>query len=120
MNLDEIRPWLAQCGLCDAGLSMACSCPPGDFREPMAQMLAEIERLTAIVEKWTADHRARAVAIGAVRRLCRSYTPEPPPLFRGPGLSEHGEGYNHGTRDMAEAVLNALNDTLDESGEEAP
>lgn len=44
-----------------------------------------------------------------IRQLCQSYTPEPPPLFRGPGLSEHGEGYNHGTRDMAEAVLDVLN-----------
>ena len=44
-----------------------------------------------------------------IRRLCEKYTPEPPPLFRGPGLSEHGEGYNHGTRDMAGAVLGVLN-----------
>lgn len=43
-----------------------------------------------------------------IRRLCENYTPEPPPLFRGPGLSEHGEGYNHGTRDMAAAILGVL------------
>lgn len=44
-----------------------------------------------------------------IRRLCENCTPEPPPLFRGPGLSEHGEGYNHGTRDMAGAILQVLN-----------
>lgn len=43
-----------------------------------------------------------------IRRLCENYTPVPPPLFRGPGLSEHGEGYNRGTRDMAAAVLGVL------------
>lgn len=44
----------------------------------------------------------------AVRRLCNSYTDQPPPIFRGPGLSEHGQGYNAGTRDMARAVLTLL------------
>ncbi|MEU7591180.1 hypothetical protein AB0A95_33410 [Micromonospora sp. NPDC049230] len=51
----------------------------------------------------------------AARRLCGSYQNEPPPLYRGPGLSEHGKGYNAGTRDMARAVLSVLvGETADE------
>lgn len=56
--------------------------------------LAEAERLTALLAN--------------VEHLCRQYTPEPPPLFRGPGLSEHGVGWNAGTRDLAGAVLMTL------------
>ncbi len=99
--------------------------------EDRAELLDEVDRLTrelATAERSRADRvtsvdgaaaaaRKRAAAIGAVRRLCRSYTPEPPPIFRGPGLSEHGEGFNHGTRTLAEAVLSTLSDLLDESGE---
>ena len=28
----EIEPWLQQCGSCDAGLPMSCTCPAGDYR----------------------------------------------------------------------------------------
>lgn len=73
------------------------------FREADAEFVA---RARADVP-WLLDR------LDQIRRLCENYTPEPPPLFRGPGLSEHGVGYNHGTRDMAEAVLGVLN------GEEA-
>lgn len=52
--------------------------------------------------------------LGSVERFCHYYTPVPPPLFRGPGLSEHGEGYNHGTRDMANGALSYLANPSDE------
>jgi hypothetical protein len=28
----EVMPWLEVCGSCDAALPMACTCPPGDYR----------------------------------------------------------------------------------------
>ena len=28
----EVEPWLRECGSCDAGLPMGCTCPPGDYR----------------------------------------------------------------------------------------
>jgi len=28
----EVEPWLRECGSCDAGLPMSCTCPPGDYR----------------------------------------------------------------------------------------
>jgi hypothetical protein len=73
-------------------------------RADVPALLADVERLAAFEAK--AENLADT--LNAVRRLCQSYTPEPPPLFRGPGLSEHGEGYNHGTRDMAQAILGVL------------
>jgi hypothetical protein len=53
-----------------------------------------------------------AAAIDAVRALCNGYTPEPPPIFRGPGLSERGVGWNAGTKTLADAVLATIDDTL--------
>jgi hypothetical protein len=41
---DEFSAWLDQCGSCDAGLPMDCTCPPGD---PRAVILALVERLDA-------------------------------------------------------------------------
>jgi hypothetical protein len=74
--------------------------------------------LAELIEKLNTDARDAVRTVGVVaaqlrgqlnttRRLCQSYTPEPPPLFRNP-TSQHGEGYNHGTRDMAEAILGVL------------
>ena len=54
--------------------------------------------------------------IEAVRRLCDEYKDQPPPMFRGPGLSEHGTGFNAGTQALARAVL----DILDEVTEDCP
>lgn len=49
--------------------------------------------------------------LGSVRKTCEAYENQPPPIFRGPGLSERGEGYNAGTRDMARAVLGVMANT---------
>ncbi|MEU7771257.1 hypothetical protein AB0C44_08015 [Micromonospora taraxaci] len=46
--------------------------------------------------------------LDSARATCNAYKDEPPALFQGPGLSERGEGYNAGTRDMARAVLAAM------------
>jgi len=41
---DEFSGWLDQCGSCDAGLPMNCTCPSGD---PRSVILALVERLDA-------------------------------------------------------------------------
>jgi hypothetical protein len=43
--IERARPFLQQCGSCDAGLPMACTCPSGDYRPVMADLVAEVERL---------------------------------------------------------------------------
>jgi hypothetical protein len=43
---DEFGDWLNQCGSCDVGLPMDCTCPPGD---PRAVILALVERLDDVV-----------------------------------------------------------------------
>jgi hypothetical protein len=46
MDLDEIRrKWLGQCGSCDAGLSMGCTCPEEDVRPVILALVDELERL---------------------------------------------------------------------------
>jgi hypothetical protein len=44
---DEFGDWLHQCGSCDAGLPMDCTCPPSD---PRSVILALVERLDAVVK----------------------------------------------------------------------
>src|SRR5262245_60291478 len=47
-DLDEIEArWLRQCGHCDAGLAMSCTCPEGDPRNVIASLVDEIKRLRA-------------------------------------------------------------------------
>jgi hypothetical protein len=36
--IERARPFLQQCGSCDAGLPMACTCPSGDYRPVMADL----------------------------------------------------------------------------------
>ncbi|MEU7170209.1 hypothetical protein ABZ949_01805 [Micromonospora tulbaghiae] len=47
--LVEAQPFIQQCGSCDAGLPMSCTCPIGDYRPVMARLVAEVERLRAEV-----------------------------------------------------------------------
>jgi hypothetical protein len=58
-----------------------------------------------------AKQLAGPAAIDAVRGLCKSYTPDPPPLFALPD-SEHGKGFNEGTRHMSDAVLATIDDAM--------
>lgn len=37
--------WATQCGSCDAGLPMGCTCSQGDPRPVVARLLGEIDRL---------------------------------------------------------------------------
>lgn len=45
--LDRAEPFLNQCGSCDAGLPMSCTCPSGDYRPVMLDLVREVERLRA-------------------------------------------------------------------------
>jgi hypothetical protein len=48
LDLDAItQKWLQTCGYCDAGLPMACICPPTseDYRVVMADLVDEVARL---------------------------------------------------------------------------
>lgn len=44
-TLDRALPFLNQCGSCDAGLPMDCTCPQGDYRPVMLDLVREVERL---------------------------------------------------------------------------
>ena len=45
--VERAGKFLQQCGSCDAGLPMACTCPDEDFRPVMLDLVQEIERLRA-------------------------------------------------------------------------
>ena len=45
--LTEAKPFVQQCGPCDAGLPMSCTCPPGDYRHVMVRLMEEVQRLRA-------------------------------------------------------------------------
>lgn len=77
LNLDEVKPWLQQCGSCDVGLPMPCTHSEGDYRVPMAALVAEVERLRA----------ERAAAL----RLIRDLTDDDDCWF-----DHHGGGQAHG------------------------
>lgn len=42
--------FLSQCGSCDAGLPMSCTCPQDDFRPVMLELVREVERLRVLLE----------------------------------------------------------------------
>lgn len=43
--VERAKPWLALCGSCDAGLPMSCTCPDGDPRQVISDLVAEVVRL---------------------------------------------------------------------------
>lgn len=46
VDLTEIaEKWLRQCGACDAGLAMTCTCPQGDPRNVISNLADEVLRL---------------------------------------------------------------------------
>jgi hypothetical protein len=42
----EVEPWLRECGACDAGLPMGCTCPPGDYRVILLKLWQAYEAAT--------------------------------------------------------------------------
>lgn len=54
MTGDEIikraAPFLNQCGSCDAGLLMSCTCPQEDYRPVMLELVREVEQLRVLLE----------------------------------------------------------------------
>ncbi len=43
--VERALPWLRLCGPCDLGIPAACACPPGDVRNVIQALVAEIDRL---------------------------------------------------------------------------
>lgn len=53
LDLDAIKAkYLRLCGICDAGIGMACTCPSDDdYRNTLQALIAEVERLRAQLDK---------------------------------------------------------------------
>lgn len=61
IDLDAIKAeFLTQCGPCDFGIGDICNCAKRDYRSTMPALVAEVERLQAVV----ARVEALAVAVG--------------------------------------------------------
>lgn len=43
--LQRAQPWLNVCPSCDVGHSMVCTCPKGDPRNIILDLVLEVERL---------------------------------------------------------------------------
>lgn len=49
--LKRAEPFLTQCGSCDYGLHVPCTCPKPDYRPVMLDLVREVERLRKVA--WT-------------------------------------------------------------------
>jgi hypothetical protein len=49
LDSDRIQQWLRLCGSCDAGLPMNCTCPKDDVRPVIADLVAEVKHLRALI-----------------------------------------------------------------------
>ncbi len=57
--IKRAEPFLARCGSCDAGLPMSCTCPTGDYRPVMADLVDEVLKLRAGVRAWQQADQSR-------------------------------------------------------------
>lgn len=57
--IKRAEPFLTQCGSCDAGLPMSCTCPTGDYRPVMSDLVDEVLKLRAGVSAWQQADQAR-------------------------------------------------------------
>lgn len=46
--LTRAAPFLNICGSCDYGMPVSCTCPDGDYRPVMLDLVREVERLRAV------------------------------------------------------------------------
>lgn len=46
--ITKAETYLVQCGSCDAGLPMACVCPPGDPRAVISELIARLRAARAV------------------------------------------------------------------------
>ena len=53
--LAQAEPWTKQCGPCDAGLPMGCSCPDGDPRVVVSALVNHLEQQRTAVRRWVKD-----------------------------------------------------------------
>lgn len=95
------------CAERDWAFAVADVCSTARASRASRRRFLALARLTDALARLT---EAQA-AISAVRRLCESYTPVPPPLFADPPTAR-GEGFNDGTKTMAVAVLGAIDDAM--------
>jgi hypothetical protein len=43
--IEKAQPYLQLCPSCDAGLPMSCTCPPGDSRTVLQELVTALEEL---------------------------------------------------------------------------
>jgi hypothetical protein len=87
LDLEAIDPgWLNPCGPCDLGVPMNCTCPTGDPRIVISQLVTEVERLRAELaarDSHAREQRAaelREQADWLWRRVFLVMRPSPSPL----------------------------------------
>jgi FtsZ-binding cell division protein ZapB len=80
----------------------------GALKAELEQMRAERDAFRDSALHYAAQVSDLTIQVASARKTCEAYKDQPQPIFQGTGLSERGEGYNAGTRDMARAVLDTL------------
>ena len=71
MDLEAIRrKWLSQCGSCDAGLPMSCTCPDGDPRGVILELVHKLEKIQELLSDRDRDWCCGCPRdLGAVEKL---------------------------------------------------
>jgi hypothetical protein len=57
----EVELWLQECGSCDAGLPMGCTCPPGDYRVVLLKVWRAYEGVERAIRRQVAEEMAQAL-----------------------------------------------------------
>lgn len=72
IDIEAIRArWCRQCGACDAGITVTCSCPPGDHRPVIEALCDEAQRLQERIDKALALHHETGCAtVGGTDSMC--------------------------------------------------
>lgn len=110
LDLASVRPWLAQCGHCDAGLPMDCTCPQGDPRTVIAQLVVEVKRLRAAARRAQREHiETLRRADDAARRELRTFAQKLREDAADPSLmAEWLDHFNLDPAPVPDAVLRAV------------
>ena len=74
LDLDAVEAeFLRQCGGCDAGLMMGCTCSQRDFRPTMLALVAEVRRLVKYRDWWKASSLANAEDVRRLAAICHDW-----------------------------------------------
>lgn len=49
--LKRAEPFLNVCGACDLGMATSCTCPTGDSRPVLLDLVREVERLRSVLDE---------------------------------------------------------------------